>query len=199
MSAGRVARLDPWTRRSAQRKKPHIVAGLWESDAMRRLLWTLLLAAALVVPAGAHAQSAERYPLVVDRSMAGVRLGMTKNEVRAVLGSPTHSRPADDVFGPVRRWYFQGPKTHFYFRSGASGSPEVTAMLTRRGYVRGSSNSGVGTPESALRERIEGLNCETSFGRRSCHTGDFRAGEVVTDFRMRGGRVASIFLGYVID
>ncbi len=166
---------------------------------MRRLLSALVLAAALAAPAAAHAQSGERFPLVVDQAMAGVELGMTKDQVRAVLGSPTESRPADDIFGPVRRWYFSGPKTHFYFRSGASGSPEVTAMLTRRGYVRGPSNSGVGTPESALPRRIEGLRCETSFGRRSCHTGDFRPGEVVTDFRMRGGRVNSIFLGYVVD
>lgn len=47
-------------------------------------------------------------------------------------------------------------------------------MFTRRGYVRGPNDSGVGTPESALRDRIDGLRCETSFGWRSCHTGDFR-------------------------
>lgn len=170
---------------------------------MRGLLSALVLLPALGLPAVAAAQDGERFPLVVDSSMAGVELQMTKDEVRDVLGSPTESRGDDDDFGRVRRWYFKGPKAHFYFRPGVGGEPVVTAMLTRRGFVRGPSNSGVGTPESALRERIDELTCETfrapGFRQRSCYTGGFNPGEIVTDFRLRGDRVDSVRLGLVID
>lgn len=172
---------------------------------MRRLvvLLVFLLAAVLGAAAIAQAQGHERFALVVDRSMAGVELEMTKDQVREVLGSPTESRRADDDFGRVQRWYFKGPKAHFYFRRGAENEPVVTAMFTRRGFVRGESNSGVGTPESALRERIDGLTCETftapGYKQRSCYTGDFGPGDVVTDFGMSDGRVGSLRLGFVID
>jgi len=168
-----------------------------------RLAFVAALAAAFAVSAAAHAQDDERFPLVVDRSMAGVELTMTKDQVRSLLGSPTESRRADDPFGRVQRWYFKGPKAHYYFRRGADDEPVVTAMFTRRGFVRGPSNAGVGTPESALRGRIDGLTCETftatGFRRRSCYTGSFAPGQVVTAFGMRSDRVGSILVGFVID
>jgi hypothetical protein len=34
---------------------------------------------------------------------------------------------------------------------------------------------------------------------RSCHTNDFLPGKRITDFRIKGGKVASVSVGVVID
>lgn len=75
-----------------------------------RLAFVAALAAAFAVSAAAHAQDDERFPLVVDRSMAGVELNMTKDQVRSLLGSPTESRRADDPFRPRAALVLQGPQ-----------------------------------------------------------------------------------------
>ena len=40
-----------------------------------------------------------------------------------------------------------------------------------------------------MRARVRGVRCETIAGFRSCHTGRFTAGEIITDFLIRGGKV----------
>jgi hypothetical protein len=44
------------------------------------------------------------------------------------------------------------------------------------------------------------VRCRTeSGGFRHCWVGRFLPGRVVTDFRVRSGRVASVLIGYVLD
>ena len=58
---------------------------------------------------------------------------------------------------------------------------------------------GVGSTEAAVRTRVRGVRCETIAGTRSCHTGRFRVGEIVTDFLIRGGNVRRVAVGRVLD
>ena len=46
---------------------------------------------------------------------------------------------------------------------------------------------------------MRGVRCETTFGTRSCHTGRFTVGEIVTDFLIRNGKVTRVSIGRVFD
>lgn len=162
---------------------------------------TTLLPLAASVAGLLLAAPAASATIVPGEGMAGAALGMSKAEVREVLGSPTESRTTRDDFGRVTRWYFKRPKIHVLFRVGEDGM-NVTSFLTRRGVTRTAEGSGVGTSASTLRRRHDGIVCERYPGvdRRSCHLGDFLPGETVTDFRLgESGRVGSVVIGYVID
>ena len=43
------------------------------------------------------------------------------------------------------------------------------------------------------------MRCETIAGTRSCHTGRFTAGEIITDFLIRNGKVSRVSIGRVFD
>jgi hypothetical protein len=169
---------------------------------MRR---TLPLAAllALAAPAAAAPAQTARPTLVPQASMAGVKLGMSKDRVRALLGRPAESVSRTDDFGRATTWYFSGPKVHVTFRAGVR-RPEVSSLVTRRGVTRPAEGVGVGSTEAAVRAKVDGVRCETFRlpGRdaRSCHVGSFDPGTTVTDLRLDARRrVASILLGIVID
>ena len=70
----------------------------------RRL--TPVLAAALLAPLGAPA--AAEALIQVDRGIAGARLGNSRAEVRAALGSPASTRSGTNEFGPFLQWRFKG-------------------------------------------------------------------------------------------
>ena len=57
----------------------------------------------------------------------------------------------------------------------------------------------MGSTEAAVRARVRGIRCETIAGTRSCHTGRFTAGEIITDFLLRGGKVRRVTVGRVLD
>ena len=58
---------------------------------------------------------------------------------------------------------------------------------------------GVGSTEAQVKARVRGVRCETVAGTRSCHTGRFSAGEIITDFQLRNGKVRRVAVGRVID
>ena len=58
---------------------------------------------------------------------------------------------------------------------------------------------GVGSTEAAVKARVRGVRCETTFGTRSCHTGRFTVGEIITDFLIRNGKVTRVSIGRVFD
>lgn len=156
----------------------------------------LAAAAFLCTPSAASAE------IVPGKGMAGAKLGMSKDAVRAILGKPTESRSRTDDFGRHTRWYFKGPKIHVIFREGPKPGMQATAFLTRRGFERTANGVGVGSSISTVRSRVAKVKCERfpGFSTRSCHVGEFLPGKTVTDFRVgRSGRVGSVLIGYVID
>lgn len=141
----------------------------------------LLASLALAAPAGAV--------LVVQQGMAGIRLGMTKAEVRAKLGPPVATKHGSNDFGTYTELRYSGLRVTF------QGNRTVTAISTSARRERTRRGIGVGSTKAAVRARVAGIRCE----RGHCFVGKFLPGHRVTDFFLRNGRVSSITVGFVID
>ncbi len=157
---------------------------------MRSLLaLTTVVVLGLAVPAGASAL------IQVDRGIAGARLNNTQAEVRAALGKPGRVVNGRNDFGPFRVFRYRGGISVSF-----QGRRKVTAVTIKGLGDRTARGVGVGSTEQAVKKRVRGITCETFFGTtRSCHTGDFRAGTRVTDFRIKRGKVRRVTVGFVID
>jgi hypothetical protein len=157
---------------------------------MSRLLVSLIAAgvAALALPPAAGAL------VQVDRGIAGVRLDNTRAEVRAALGTPASRHSGENPFGFFRRWTYRGGITVLF-----QGGRRVSSVSTTGLGDRTSRGVGVRSRLRAVRKRVPGVTCERLGGVRSCHTGDFLAGQRVTDFLIRRGRVMRVTVGFVID
>lgn len=155
---------------------------------MRPILAILAVLAPLVAAAPASAL------IQVDKGIAGARLGNTQAQVRAALGRPASVRNGTNDFGPF---------TTFRYRGGISvnfqGRASVSSVSTNGRGDRTARGVGVGSRESTVRRRVRGVKCETVAGIRSCHSHEFRVGQVVTDFLIRRGRVTRVTVGRVID
>jgi hypothetical protein len=145
-------------------------------------------AAAIALPAAAQAM------IQVDRGIAGARLDNTRGEVRAALGAPVRTRRGTNDFGPWLRYEYRGGITVLF-----QGRRRVSLVTTTGRGDRTARGVGVGSTEAAVRARVRGVRCETISGGRSCHTGRFTAGEIITDFVIRGGTVRRASVGRVID
>jgi hypothetical protein len=130
----------------------------------------------------------------IDRGIAGARIGNTRGEVRAALGTPTRVRTGTNDFGPFTEYRYRGG-IRVLFQGGTSVSSVSTTGLGDR-TARG---VGVRSTERAVRRKVPGVTCQTTGGFRSCHTGDFLPGKRVTDFAIRNGRVTRVTVGIVID
>lgn len=136
--------------------------------------------------------------LVVQKSIAGVKLGMTREQVEAVLGDPSEvNRPTNEIFG--RYTELRYGLTYVSLFAGSGG--EVFNLHTSSKLQRTSHDIGVGSSEKALRRHVKGVSCETAYGRRTCIVGRLEPGRVVTTFRItrRTRRVSSVSIGRVID
>ena len=156
----------------------------------RRL--TPLAAVTLLAPLGAPA--AADALIQVDRGIAGARLGNTRAEVRTALGRPASTRSGTNDFGSFLQWRFRGGITVTF-----QGRREVSSVSTTGRGDRTARGVGVGSTEAAVQARVRGVRCETIAGFRSCHTGRFTAGEIVTDFLIRNGKVTRVSIGRVFD
>jgi hypothetical protein len=151
----------------------------------------LLLAGALAPLAAPAAASAL---IQVDRGIAGARLGNTRAEVRAALGTPASVRSGSNEFGDFVEFRYRGGITVNF-----QGRRQVSAVSTSGRGDRTARNVGVGSTERTVRRRVAGVRCETIAGSRTCHTGEFEAGERITAFLMRGGKVRRVTVGFVLD
>ena len=156
----------------------------------RRL--TPLAAVTLLAPLGAPA--AAEALIQVDRGIAGARLGNTRAEVRTALGTPASIRSGTNDFGSFVQYRYRGGITIIF-----QGRREVSTVSTTGRGDRTRRNVGVGSTETAVKARVRGIRCETIAGFRSCHTGRFTAGEIITDFLIRNGKVTRVSIGRVFD
>lgn len=129
----------------------------------------------------------------LDRAISGVRIGNTKAQVRASLGTPQKSRAGKNEFGSFVQYSYAGGITVMF-----QGEDRVSSVVTTGLGDRTSSGIGVGSPEDAVKN-IAGIHCENIGSSRSCHTGRLVSGRKVTDFRMSNGKVTSVFVGKVLD
>jgi hypothetical protein len=129
----------------------------------------------------------------LDKGISGVRIGNTKAQVRASLGTPQKSRAGQNEFGRFVQYSYAGGMTVTF-----QGEDRVSSVVTTGLGDRTSSGIGVGSPEDAVKN-ISGVRCENIGSSRSCHTGRLVGGRKVTDFRISGGKVVSVFVGKVLD
>ena len=149
------------------------------------------LAAALVaVLASAGAAAAA---IVPQRGIAGVRLEMTKAQVRAVLGAPAAVVHGSNDFGSFTIYRYPGLRVTF------QGNRNVTAVFTTRATERTAAGVGVGSTEAKVRAKVAGVRCRTESGFRHCFVGRFLPGKRVTDFRLERGHVTSVQVAFVLD
>jgi hypothetical protein len=145
---------------------------------MTRAVLISFLACAGLGIGSASAEAAFR----VNRSMEGVRIGMSQADVRERLG-----RPARRELGPdFVNWRYRRPPIEVTFK------PRVITLFTRSPFVRGRSDVGVGTHERRLKRVLPRVRCESAEGQRVCVIGGFETGERSTVFVMRGRQVRSI-------
>jgi hypothetical protein len=131
--------------------------------------------------------------IVPQRSIAGVRLGMTKAQVRATLGAPRRAVHDSNEFGSFTEFRYRGLRVTF------QGDRRVTNLFTTRRTERTARGIGVGSTESQVEAKVAGVRCRTESGFRHCFVGRFLPGRRITDFRIRSGRVSSVDVGFVID
>jgi hypothetical protein len=156
---------------------------------MRRLLAAAAAAAVLAVAAPAAAV------IRPQKGMAGVRLGMTQQQMRDVLGTPTRVRQAQNDFGPYTQFLYPHSITVTF-----QGNRRVTGISTKGLTEQTERGVGVGSLESDVRAKVGHVRCETIVGARTCHVGSFQPGHRVTVFLMsNSGRVSTITVGFVLD
>ena len=129
----------------------------------------------------------------LDRAISGARIQNTKSEVRAALGAPR--KVIDDVgeFGPTTEFrYGGGLRVHFL-------SGRVTLVRTTGLGDRTKRGVGVGSTESAVKDKVPGVTCETTSGIRFCSRGAEQPGERGTFFYLERGKVTRVDVAIVID
>jgi hypothetical protein len=152
---------------------------------MRRVLGLASLVAATAI-------SATPAGVVIHpgHSIAGVQLGMTRAEVRAELGRPTRVIRGRNEFGTFRVFrYFRLTVTF-------QGEQTATAIQTTRKREKTPSGVGVGSTRAQLLANVPAVRCRSA---TLCTKGRFRAGNRVTVFRLRNGKITSVLVGFVID
>jgi hypothetical protein len=152
---------------------------------VRRL--ALAVTAALLLAAGLASYAAAR--VVVQRSIAGVKMGMTQAKVRSVLGRPSRVVHGSNEFGRYVEFRYFGLAVTF------QGEATATNVRTTRASERTASGIGVGSSRADVMAKIAGVHCSAAI----CTVGRFLPGRKVTTFFIKRGVVFRIALGLVID
>jgi hypothetical protein len=157
---------------------------------MRALVLSLCVAAlaALALPAGAFAL------IAVDHGIAGARLDNTVAQVHAALGKPLTRHTGHNDFSVFLQETYRGGIVVFY-----QGAKRVSSIATTGLGDRTTRGVGIGSTEATVKAKVAGVRCETISGSHSCHTHSFAAGQRVTDFLIKGGKVFRVSVGIVID
>jgi hypothetical protein len=147
----------------------------------------------LLASASASSALGNAHLLVLNRSMAGVKIGDSVTRLHRILGPPKAVRnEPNEITGSMRVDVYG--KLSF---SSFDGS--ILAMKTTRRSIRTRSGIGVGTTKRRLEREFPGMSC---FG-RTCTIvaggGVATIGKRVTSFRLRNGVVRFVVVGRVID
>jgi hypothetical protein len=150
-----------------------------------------------LIAAGAMLLAATPAAAVIrpQKGMAGVRLDMTQTQMRSVLGAPTRTKQGMNDFGPFTQFVYPHSITVTF-----QGNRRVTGISTRGRTEKTERGVGVGSPETAVRQKVGHIHCETISGSHMCHVGSFKAGHRVTVFLIsKTGIVKTVTVGFVLD
>jgi hypothetical protein len=121
--------------------------------------------------------------LAINKSIGGVRIGMTSAQVKAKLGTPDKKTLGPDFVN----WVYARPAMEVTLK------PDVITLFTKSRAQRGPGGIGVGTTEKRLRKVVRRARCQVLGGERLCIVGSFDTGKLSTVFGMtKGGRVRDI-------
>jgi hypothetical protein len=161
---------------------------------MRRTLPLTAFLALIVVP-GAQAATPDKGLIRAGKGMAGVTLGQTQAQVKAVLGTPASTKTGTNDFGKYTILTFPGKLTTSF-----QGNTALTSVSTTDDGQRTKQGIHVGSSETRLMQKIPAVRCVTESGNRSCSLGEFQAGRRVTVFFVKpSGLINRITVGTVID
>ena len=168
----------------------------WPYDG--RVKWIALGVAGLsLVGSGLVAAAAPASPgdgrVVVQKGIAGLRLGMTRTQVRARVGRPRKVERGTNEIGRYVTLRYRTYSVTFF------GGPHVTQMDTRAPNERTAGGIGVGSTRAEVAATVPRVKCLTEFGYNHCYVGIWKPGKAVTDFAIKNGRVTRVSIGYVID
>jgi hypothetical protein len=142
----------------------------------------------------ALAASSARAAIVVQRSIGGVKLQMTKAQVRAKLGRPMRVHVGSNEFGTFTERVYK--RVTVTFQSG----DRVTNVHTTSPLEQTAGGVGVGSTKVQVKAGVHNVTCKNESGFKHCFVGAFLPGRTITDFRLRyNGRVSSVSIGFVID
>ena len=150
-------------------------------------------AAVLLVVVALLAPGAAASALVIQRSLAGIELGMTQAQVRAHLGTPLRVVRSKNDFGPYTEFRYRHTTVGF------QGDERVTDVISTSTAERGPRGIGVGSTKAQVRAAVPGLKCEGPAPAGQCYVGRYVPGGRVTAFFFQAGKVYELVLGYVID
>lgn len=143
----------------------------------RRIVAGALACAVLALAAPADAR------IAVNRSVAGIGIGMTAKEVRAKLGRPTLSTVTEGARNLVFR---KRALVVTLVRS------RVVIVSTRSRRERTAAGIGVGSRVVILRERLPRARCGVKAGVGFCRVGSIRKGRRSTTFQIEDGKVVTV-------
>jgi hypothetical protein len=130
-----------------------------------------------------------------QKGMAGVRLGMSQTQMRGVLGTPVRTKQGQNDFGPFTQFIYPHSITVTF-----QGNRHITGISTRGRTEKTLRGVGVGSSETAVKQKVGHVRCETIAGTHTCHVGSFLAGHRVTVFLIsKHGFVVSVTVGFVLD
>jgi hypothetical protein len=154
---------------------------------MRRATLLLTAAAVLLLAPSADAM------IQLDRGIAGARIGNTKAEVRAALGTPRSVVKRDGEFGRTTTFAYRGGLRVIFLEG------RVTLAGTTGRGDRTNRGVGVGSTEQAVKAKVPGVTCATFEGTRLCQRGAEEPGQRGTIFFIEGGRVTRVDVAVLID
>ena len=132
--------------------------------------------------------------VVLQQGIAGVRIQMTRDQVKSVLGKPRGVKTGHNTFG--RYIQYRYPKLLVVFQ----GLKTVTAVYTSRSKERTPSGIGVGSTKAQVKAKVPGVHCRTGIDAHFCYVGVIKPGRRVTVFQLNGAnRVAQLEVGLVVD
>ena len=164
---------------------------------MRAVRYVPLAIACLVTLLWAGAASAL---IVPQHSIAGIKLNMTRSEVKDKKGEPDRIIHGTNDFGKYTQFIYKNTRGKLI--ASFQGNAGATAVRTNRKTQGTAEGVHVGSPESALHSAYPNLHCRTeSSDFRHCWTGRMRPGRRVTDYwiGIASGNVKLITVAFVID
>jgi hypothetical protein len=153
---------------------------------VRRLVVPLAVAVSLAATASAAAT------IVLNKSIAGVSLGMTKARVERTLGKPLHVRQVQAITTETEYAY---PRLIVRFMDG-----RARMLVTHHRGEKLASGVGVGSSLGALRKAVNGLECRQLGRTLDCYAGQASSpGKAASRFTLRRQRIVEIAVYRVID